>query len=115
MYRGAILSADGRYRYLLEREWRVGIREIVWILLNPSTADGLADDPVGPDNDGMIARVCTDHQMIVAAYGTRGGQRAKSVLAGLGRVWSLGVTKDGHPRHPLYVPSGIPATNYRDP
>ncbi|GGN46338.1 DUF1643 domain-containing protein [Streptomyces fuscichromogenes] len=41
--RSAVLSACGRYRYLLVREWAAG-KNAVFILLNPSTADATKDD-----------------------------------------------------------------------
>lgn len=41
--RGAVLSPDGLYRYLLIRSWDVG-EGVTWILLNPSTADAHTDD-----------------------------------------------------------------------
>lgn len=45
-YRGnATLSENGWYRYDLERKWeRVITRKIVWVMLNPSTADARFDD-----------------------------------------------------------------------
>lgn len=42
---GAIISADKQYRYLLYREWGTPAKVCVFIMLNPSTADGNADDP----------------------------------------------------------------------
>jgi hypothetical protein len=42
--RGAVLSEDRRYRYVLWRRWDPGLPQMVWILLNPSTADERADD-----------------------------------------------------------------------
>lgn len=42
---GATLSADGVYRYRLWRVWNPDAPTIVWVLLNPSTADGETDDP----------------------------------------------------------------------
>lgn len=43
----AVLSHDGRYRYLLARRWQEGVghaRTILWIMLNPSSADHDRDD-----------------------------------------------------------------------
>lgn len=40
----AVLSDCGRYRYLLGREWADG-PTAVFVMLNPSTADALHDDP----------------------------------------------------------------------
>lgn len=42
--RSAVVSPDGRYRYLLERRWGNG-PAIVWVMLNPSMADATVDDP----------------------------------------------------------------------
>ena len=53
----AVLSNDGRYRYLLARMWenyftvepldpdQASRPLMVWVMLNPSTADGTEDDP----------------------------------------------------------------------
>ncbi len=43
--RGAAFDADGRYRYRLTRRWRDGRGRVVFVLLNPSTADARVDDP----------------------------------------------------------------------
>jgi hypothetical protein len=42
--RAAQISACGRYRYTLRRAW-MGGSAVVWLLLNPSTADASLDDP----------------------------------------------------------------------
>lgn len=44
MERSAQLSADGVYRYSLERVWRRSAPRVVFVMLNPSTADGTVDD-----------------------------------------------------------------------
>lgn len=42
--RSAELSLDRRYRWLLRRSWAPG-SAVLWVMLNPSTADGVEDDP----------------------------------------------------------------------
>lgn len=44
MDRGAYISDCGRYRYSLWRQWAPGPR-VVFVGLNPSTADAMLDDP----------------------------------------------------------------------
>lgn len=43
--RDAVLSSDGIYRYRLSRTWDRTKLPLVWIMLNPSTADAYQDDP----------------------------------------------------------------------
>ena len=68
---------------------------------------GRVDAPVGPYNDNAIREVCASSSLIVAAWGTRGdlhGRDAEVVkLLQSRRVWCLGKTKNGHPKHPLYL------------
>jgi hypothetical protein len=40
-----VLSSDGLYRYRLERTWDSSKPKILFIMLNPSTADASHDDP----------------------------------------------------------------------
>ena len=70
-------------------------------------------DPVGPDNDRILAEHAQAH-LVVAAWGAGGALngRAREVgsrltTAGV-RLMCFGVTRDGHPRHPLYVRSDAP-------
>lgn len=42
--RAARLSPDGHYRYALSRTWDPEKRTVLWVMLNPSTADGETDD-----------------------------------------------------------------------
>lgn len=77
-------------------------------------------DPVGPDNDQVIAASCVQPQpqMVIAAWGAafRHVDRPREVLRILAEtdapVTCLGVTKDGHPRHPLYVRSDTTPVPY---
>jgi hypothetical protein len=65
-------------------------------------------DPIGPDNDDYLwnfARECGD---VVCAWGSNAkperAARVASIMLDAGaRLWCLGTTKDGSPRHPLYV------------
>jgi hypothetical protein len=41
----AQFSDDLKYRYTLERHWSPLVPPLIWILLNPSTADAFKDDP----------------------------------------------------------------------
>jgi len=67
--------------------------------------------PVGPDNDAALGRICRLAGLVVAGWGVHGAHlgRAERVTADLLRrgviLHALGRTKDGHPRHPLYMPS----------
>lgn len=47
----AYVSADGVYRYWLTRVWNDALPLLPWVMLNPSTADHMNDDPT-------IKRVC---------------------------------------------------------
>lgn len=43
--RGALLSPCKRFRYILWRRWGEGGLPLVFVMLNPSTADAESDDP----------------------------------------------------------------------
>ena len=70
-----------------------------------------ADDPVGPDNDEAIALAVEATRRTVLAWGIHGAHRGRDreVLAQLAGAtcgfWILGQTDNGHPRHPLYLPT----------
>jgi hypothetical protein len=184
----AILSADGQYRYMLDREWRgthkhenwkwltdsrgkiavdgIGSdlgepKPCVFIMLNPSTADADKDDPtirkcvgfakqwkferltvlnlfafratdpkvllsmddrrggidpVGFRNQEHVEEICTDAGRIVCAWGAHGDhlQQNETMLGWLFgfNLHCLGLTKHGHPKHPLYVPYETPLQEY---
>ena len=45
MSKDAIISACGKYRYLLQRSWDYKLQAVCFVMLNPSTADATLDDP----------------------------------------------------------------------
>ena len=152
---GAVFDRTGRYRYRLWRRWAPG-RQVLFVMLNPSTADettndptirrcagfarswGFASlavvnlfalratdparlraarDPVGCDNDRHIAAAAAAAHAVVVAWGMHGDLHARDrdVLALLAqhRPRCLGLTRDGHPRHPLYLPARTRSRPFR--
>ena len=149
MKRTAEISQCGRYRYRLERWWDENRPAVMFVMLNPSTADAFqddrtisrciafarqwgyggllvgnlfalrstdpkalrrCDDPVGPLNDGALLDMAENAALVIAAWGTKGTflRRNEAVLQLLPMlVYALKLTQDGHPRHPLYLPSGL--------
>ena len=143
---GAKFSGDRVYRYVLWRGWNPSQPYIMFVSLNPSTADEGANDPtvrrciafckswgfgglymlnlfafrstdpkrlklsldpVGPDNDRILALYAQASVWVIAAWGTQGALfgRARQVVPLLGdSLRCLGLTNGGHPRHPLYLP-----------
>lgn len=152
--RGAELSACGRYRYTLWRTWSDG-SPVLFVMLNPSTADADEDDPTirrcmgfarrwgaggirvvnlypwratnprdlppGPEvfgelplgherNARAIADALDGAGLVIAAWGANPGPwpSQPAVVAAQIRnagcaLQALGLTKDGAPRHPLYL------------
>ncbi len=144
----AVYSDCERYRYALTRIWdEVGSR-VLFVMLNPSTATEIrndptvercerraralgfgafrvcnifawratdpremraADDPVGPENDAAILEGADWADRIICAWGTHGahldrGPAVERLLRGTGRpLYHLGLTRAGHPKHPLYI------------
>lgn len=66
-----------------------------------------SDDPIGPDNDVVLERVCADAGIVVAAWGANrmARDRAQDVVESevLGGFSVLSLTASGHPLHPLYA------------
>jgi hypothetical protein len=42
---GAVFDITGNYRYTLWRVWHINLPRVVFVLLNPSTADATTNDP----------------------------------------------------------------------
>ena len=144
----AVYSDCERYRYSLTRVWAPKGRRVLFVMLNPSTATEVqndptvercerrarhlgygafrvtnifawratdprdmraAVDPVGPDNDAVLRQGADWADAIIAAWGVHGahlgrGPAVADMLRG-GRtpLFHLGLSRDGHPRHPLYL------------
>lgn len=68
-----------------------------------------AADPVGPANDAAILEMAWKADRIVCAWGTHGahlgrGAAVERLLRETGLpLYHLGLTKDGAPKHPLYI------------
>lgn len=144
----AVYSPCEKYRYLLTRTWDPEGQRVLFVMLNPSTATEVqndptvercerraralgfgafrvtnifawrdtdpfamrkAEDPIGPENDISIQESCVWADTIVAGWGTHGahlnrGQHVEHLLkANSAEVFHLGLSKAGHPKHPLYI------------
>lgn len=78
---------------------------------NPDELSAVTVDPIGPDNNAAIVRIAALAERIVCAWGVKGkhlarGQAVRKLLADRD-LWALRLTKEGHPEHPLYMPSAI--------
>ncbi|MCK0126528.1 DUF1643 domain-containing protein [Gelidibacter sp. F2691] len=68
-----------------------------------------ASDPVGPENDTAILDSCPWADQIICGWGTHGehlsrGPQVEALLRSANRpAFHLGLTKAGHPKHPLYI------------
>jgi len=144
----AVYSDCEAYRYALTRVWDPSGPKALFVMLNPSTATEMQNDPtvercerraralgfgafrvcnifalrqtdpklmrahpepVGPDNDAAILDGCAWADRIVCAWGAHGehlnrGPDVEDLMRATGAtLLALGITRQGHPRHPLYV------------
>ena len=144
----AVYSNCERYRYALTRVWNEDAPRLLFVMLNPSKATELANDPtvercerraralnygamqvcnifawretdpaqlkkstnpVGAENDDVLTEAASWSDHVLCAWGVHGehldrGLHTATLLEKTGAdLFSLGVTKHGHPRHPLYV------------
>jgi hypothetical protein len=99
----ADLSDCGTYRYRLGRRWAEGPVD-VWIMLNPSTADATVDDRT-------IGR-CMEFSRRWGAGALVVGNLFALRATDPTDLLTLGTTKAGAPRHPLYVKGDTPLTRW---
>jgi hypothetical protein len=78
-------------------------------------------DPIGPDNDQHIREVAARCPTIIAGWGRlwhRFEERGRNVAAmledGFRTLKCLGVTKDGFPRHPLYLRKDVKVIEFKE-
>lgn len=80
-----------------------------WRATDPSALSKV-EDPIGPSNDLVILNEAQRANVVVCAWGTKGGLQGRNerVLKMLREadvaLFRLRLTKDGHPEHPLYIP-----------
>lgn len=93
------------------RSWGYGHLNVVNLFAYRATSPAdlaKAVDPVGDGNDIVIDAFARSSNLMIAAWGCHGilQGRDKTVLEllrGIGPVHHLGLTRGGHPRHPLYI------------
>jgi hypothetical protein len=66
-------------------------------------------DPIGPRNNWWLSFHRNRVQRVIAAWGIHGAllSRDADVMESFPELHCLGVTKNGHPKHPLYLPANI--------
>jgi hypothetical protein len=116
--RAAAFSRDGRYRYALWREWDAAKPCVLFIGLNPSSADDRRDDPTIRRCTGFARRWGFGRLAVGNLFALRTPhpsqlRRVPSPVGPRNDRWlqspqCLGTTKGGAPRHPLYVRKDVP-------
>ena len=72
-------------------------------------------DPIGPENDRYITDAVEHAGVVIAGWGAHAKRmRAKAVERLLPGAFALGFTKQGSPKHPLYIKSDAPLIPLRD-
>lgn len=78
-----------------------------------------ATDPVGPENDALLLAGLAWADRVIAGWGVHGehvgrGPEVEALLRGAGAdLCCLGLSKAGHPRHPLYIAYAKPPMPWR--
>ena len=92
------------------KRWEFGGLEVVNLFAYRAKTPQLlrqATEPIGEENDRYLLTLPHRVDLIIFAWGNWGGlwQRDREVLTFFQtqKAYSLGITKLGHPRHPLYL------------
>lgn len=93
------------------QRWGYGHMEVVNAFALRSTKPGLLKthrDPVGPGNDRAIVRAAKRADLVVIGWGTHAGLNDRhdavlDLLRGACEPVCWAKTKDGYPKHPLYL------------
>jgi hypothetical protein len=121
MLNGSTADADNDDQTLrrciqFAKDWGFGSLEVVNLFGYRTTFPKelkKAEDPAGPENDNYILKAIINSKMVVVAWGSNGGfkKQNKHVLDLLKnnfiRPYCIGISKDGHPKHPLYLKSDL--------
>lgn len=64
-------------------------------------------DPIGPLNNGWLKFYLSDAKLAVAGWGVHGALQRRGLIIHqrFPQLRTFGLTKDGHPKHPLYLPT----------
>lgn len=102
-------------------KWGFGSLEVVNLFGYRSTNPKLlsnVEDPIGKKNNEYILRALYRSEKAILAWGTKGNllNRDKDVLNLIKDnnipLYALEITKNGYPKHPLYVKSDIEPQRY---
>lgn len=106
------------------KRWGFGALDVVNLFAFRATSPRdcmAAADPIGPENDGYLEAITSTCELVVCAWGTRGAFRERDLRAlehfsqtvAHKRLRCLGVTQDGHPKHPLYLAGATELQKFR--
>lgn len=102
------------------RSWGAGSIEVVNLFaLVSSDPKRLLGEPeaVGAGNEAMVARASARADLVVAGWGNLRPALVERAAHAIRRLpadaWCLGLTAQGQPRHPLYLPAATERVPFR--
>lgn len=104
------------------KSWGYGRLEVVNLFAYRTSKPSLlkqAAEPIGKDNDRYIVEAVRRSDRVILAWGNHGTWQQQDLyvlqlLKTYKHLYSLGITKKGCPRHPLYLRSTIKPVIYID-